>query len=109
MATCTTAGPSQLAGDSAGAGFDSSGRIVIRNASLVLTMDPKLGEGPIGRLEDADVLIDRDRIAAVGKNLPAGDARVHDGHDKIVLPGFVEDSELCGPDDRRRTGRAGRA
>lgn len=90
LAACTAAGPSQLTGDPAGAGFDGSGRIVIRNTSLVLTMDPKLGEGPVGWLEDADVLIDRDRIAAVGKNLPVGDARILDGHGKIVLPGFVD-------------------
>ncbi len=76
--------------DSAGVGFDGGGRIVIQNASLVLTMDPELGEGPPGRLEDVDVLIDRDRIGAVGKDLEADGARVLDGHGKIVLPGFVD-------------------
>jgi 5-methylthioadenosine/S-adenosylhomocysteine deaminase len=70
--------------------LDGTGRIVIRNASLVLTMDPKLGEGPLGQLRDADVLIDHDRIGAVGKHLAAGGATALDGHDKIVLPGFVD-------------------
>jgi 5-methylthioadenosine/S-adenosylhomocysteine deaminase len=87
LAACTAAGDT---GDSAGPGFDGSGRVVIQNVSLVLTMDPKLGEGPLGRLEDADVLIDRDRISAVGKDLPDDGAQVLDGHGKIVLPGFVD-------------------
>ncbi|MGH3898758.1 MAG: hypothetical protein ACRDTA_11005, partial [Pseudonocardiaceae bacterium] len=76
--------------DSAGAGFEGSGRVVIQNVSLVLTMDPKLGEGPLGRLEDADGLIDGVRISAVGKDLPDDGAQVLDGHGKIVLPGFVD-------------------
>ena len=48
------------------------GGYLIRNASLVLTMDPNLGDGSIlGQLENADVLIVGDRIAAVGVNLSA--------------------------------------
>jgi hypothetical protein len=43
------------------------GGYLIRNASLVLTMDPNLGDGGmLGKLEDADVLIIGDHIAAVG-------------------------------------------
>lgn len=72
------------------ASFDGAGRIVIRNASLVLTMDPRLGDGPLGRLQDADVLIDHDRIGAVGKHLDTSGAAVLDGHGKIVIPGFVD-------------------
>jgi 5-methylthioadenosine/S-adenosylhomocysteine deaminase len=77
-------------GSSVGTGSGGGGRILIRDASLVLTMDPALGAGPLGLLEDADVLIDRDRIGAVGKDLPEDDARVLDGYGKIVLPGFVD-------------------
>ncbi len=77
------------------AGEGGTGRVVIRDASLVLTMDPHLGNGPLGMLEDADVVVVRDRITAVGRDLPeAGtvDAatRFIDGHGKIVLPGFVD-------------------
>lgn len=61
------------------------GRTLIRDASMVLTMDPALGT-----LENADVLIDGDRIAAVGRELTASGARVVDGRNKIVLPGFVD-------------------
>jgi 5-methylthioadenosine/S-adenosylhomocysteine deaminase len=76
---------------------DGHGRVVIRNASMVLTMDPRLGSGPLGLIEDADVVIVRDRISAVGRDLREADAaepddstRVIDGHGKIVMPGFVD-------------------
>jgi 5-methylthioadenosine/S-adenosylhomocysteine deaminase len=68
------------------------GGYLIRNAALVLTMDPNLGAGGIlGWLEDADVLIVGDRIAAVGAHL-AGPDGVHiiDGREMIVMPGFVD-------------------
>lgn len=68
------------------------GSYLIRTASLVLTMDPDLGDGGIlGQLENADVLIVGDRIAAVGANL-AGPDGVHiiDGRGTIVMPGFVD-------------------
>jgi 5-methylthioadenosine/S-adenosylhomocysteine deaminase len=71
-------------------GFDGNGQVVIRAASMVLTMDPALGTGPPGQLADADVLMEGNRIKAVGKNLDGGHARVVDGRGKIVLPGFVD-------------------
>lgn len=64
---------------------EAGGRTLIRNASMVLTMDPALAT-----LENADVLIDGDRIAAVGRGVSASNARVIDGHGKIVMPGFVD-------------------
>ncbi|MET9628352.1 amidohydrolase family protein [Lentzea sp. NPDC006480] len=63
----------------------SGGRTLIRDASMVLTMDPALGT-----LQDADVLIDGDHVAAVGRGVSAEGARVVDGRGKIVLPGFVD-------------------
>jgi 5-methylthioadenosine/S-adenosylhomocysteine deaminase len=65
-------------------------RYLIRDASLVLTMDPNLGEGVMGLLTDSDVLIEHDRIAAVGQNLPAHGAKVVHAAGKIVMPGFVD-------------------
>src|SRR5262245_32405126 len=67
---------------------------LIRNASLVLTMDPNLGDGILGQMEHADVLIEDDKIAAVGRDLPepAG-ISVIDGRRMIVMPGFVDTHE----------------
>jgi 5-methylthioadenosine/S-adenosylhomocysteine deaminase len=64
-------------------------RTLIRNASLVLTMDPAVGVGPLGALEQADVLLDGDRIVAVGKDLDEHNATVIDASGRIVMPGFV--------------------
>src|SRR4051794_26478727 len=50
----------------------------------VLTMDPQLGD-----LQNADVLIEDDKIAAVGPNIEA-DAEVIDATGRIVIPGFVD-------------------
>jgi len=66
------------------------GKVLIRNASMVLTMDPNVGNGPLGQLADADVLIDGTTIKAVGEHLDARGAQIVDGRGKIVLPGFVD-------------------
>jgi cytosine/adenosine deaminase-related metal-dependent hydrolase len=50
----------------------------------VLSMDPDVGD-----LERGDVLIEDDKIAAVGPSLDA-DAEVIDATGKIVMPGFVD-------------------
>jgi 5-methylthioadenosine/S-adenosylhomocysteine deaminase len=73
-------------GQALGAGY------LLRNASLVLTMDPSLGdESVLGQLENADVLIVGDKIAAVGVNLAAPSAvTVIDARGMIVMPGFVD-------------------
>ncbi len=57
---------------------------LIRGAH-VLTMDAALGTIPGG-----DVLIEGNRIAAVGTGLDAAGAEVVDGTDTICLPGFVD-------------------
>ena len=59
-------------------------RKLIKNA-IVLTQDPQLGELP-----RADILIEGDRIAAVGPDLAAADALVIDAAGDIVIPGFVD-------------------
>lgn len=58
-------------------------RILIKGA-IVLTMDEA-----IGGFRDADVLVEGDRIAAVGPNLAADDAETIDGRGRIVIPGIV--------------------
>src|SRR5262245_27964457 len=61
-----------------------SNRILIRNGT-VLTVDPTLGDLPRG-----DVLIEDDKIAAVGPDLAPGDAEVIDAEGFLVIPGFVD-------------------
>ena len=60
------------------------GKTLIQGA-FVLTQDEELGSLP-----RADVLIDGDRIAAVGVGLSAKGAEVIDGEARIVLPGFAD-------------------
>ena len=64
--------------------------ILIKKAGLVLTMDPHLGQGIVGQMTDADVLIVGNKIQAVGHGLSAGNAQVIDGRGKIVMPGFID-------------------
>jgi cytosine/adenosine deaminase-related metal-dependent hydrolase len=59
-------------------------RLLIKGG-YVLTQDPKLGEIP-----GADVLIEGDRIAAVGPNLSADGARTIDATGDVVIPGFID-------------------
>ena len=59
-------------------------RILIKNA-IVLSQDPSIGELP-----RADVLIEGDRIAAVGPDLAVDDAEVIDATSDIVIPGFID-------------------
>ncbi len=52
---------------------------------IVLTLDPEVGD-----FDRADVLIEGERIAAVGPDLEAGDAELIDASRAIVMPGFVD-------------------
>src|SRR5438067_7730249 len=61
-----------------------SERTVIRGG-FVLSLDPEIGEIPAG-----DVLVEDGKIAAVGRDLEAGDAEVVDASGTIVIPGFVD-------------------
>ena len=59
-------------------------RTLIRNG-IVLSLDPQVGDFSVG-----DVLIDRDRIVAVGRGLEVDGAEVIDAEGMIVMPGFVD-------------------
>lgn len=51
----------------------------------MVSMDPALGD-----LRQGDLLIEGDRIAAVGPRIEVADAEVVDAREMIVLPGFVD-------------------
>jgi imidazolonepropionase len=64
---------------------------VISNIGELVTNDPALGEGPLGLVRDAAVVIDGDRLAWIGPATaapPADDA--YDAAGRAVLPGFVD-------------------
>jgi 5-methylthioadenosine/S-adenosylhomocysteine deaminase len=61
-------------------------RTTLIKGGYVLTLDPDLGDLP-----HTDVLIDGEKIAAVGENLPVSPhANVIDARNRIVMPGFVD-------------------
>ncbi|WP_030544021.1 imidazolonepropionase [Streptomyces albus] len=59
--------------------------------AVLVTNDPALGEGPLGLLRDAAVVLDGDRVAWAGPShrAPAADTRV-DAAGRAVIPGFVD-------------------
>jgi cytosine/adenosine deaminase-related metal-dependent hydrolase len=59
-------------------------RTLIKNG-FVLSIDPQIGD-----VDGCDVLIDGDRIVAVGRGLDADGAVVLDASGMIVMPGFVD-------------------
>lgn len=63
----------------------------IINISSLVTNDPSLGEGPLGLVQDAAVVIDGDRVAWIGESskAPATDNAV-DAGGRAVVPGFVD-------------------
>ncbi len=61
-------------------------RTTLIKGGYVLTLDPALGDMP-----NSDVLIDGEKIVAVGPDLSAGPhANVIDARHRIVMPGFVD-------------------
>jgi 5-methylthioadenosine/S-adenosylhomocysteine deaminase len=65
--------------------MDMAARNILIKDGCVLSLDPK-----VGNFKQADVLIEGDRIAAVGPHLPAGDAEIIDAAQMIVMPGFID-------------------
>jgi 5-methylthioadenosine/S-adenosylhomocysteine deaminase len=62
----------------------SSKRTLLKNG-CVLSLDPK-----VGNFQQADVLIEGSKIAAVRPNLQADDAEAIDASNMIVMPGFID-------------------
>src|SRR5262245_9387743 len=77
--------PRPAAADSppAGTGQPAS-RYVIRGG-YVMSMDPQ-----VGNFVQGDVLVNGNRIQAVGQNVQAGNAAVIDAYGRVVMPGFID-------------------
>ena len=63
--------------------------LVVDRIGLLVTNDPELGEGPLGIVRDAALVIDGDRVAAVEPAGAAADDRL-DAAGRCVIPGFVD-------------------
>jgi len=64
--------------------------MVIERIGRLVTNDPALGAGPLGVLTDAHLVLDADRVAAIGTGpAPAADRRI-DAGGRAVVPGFVD-------------------
>jgi imidazolonepropionase len=76
--------------------------LVIDNIGLLVTNRPELGDGPLGIVRDAALVIEGDRVAAVERAGAAGDGRI-DAGGRCVIPGFVDShTHLVFAGDRSR-------
>jgi imidazolonepropionase len=63
--------------------------LVIDGIGLLVTNDSKLGEGPLGIVREAAVVIEDGRVAAIERSGAQGDERI-DAAGRCVIPGFVD-------------------
>jgi imidazolonepropionase len=63
--------------------------LVVDDIGLLVTSDPELGEGPLGIVRDAALVVEDGRVAAVERAGAAGDERL-DAAGRCVIPGFVD-------------------
>jgi imidazolonepropionase len=63
--------------------------LAIENIGLLVTNDPSLGEGPLGIVREASLVLEGGRVAAVERGGVNAD-RSLDAADRCVLPGFVD-------------------
>jgi 5-methylthioadenosine/S-adenosylhomocysteine deaminase len=61
------------------------GRRYLIRGGAVMSMDPRVGDFPQG-----DVLVEGNKIVAVGRNIQAGGASVIEARGRIVMPGFID-------------------
>jgi imidazolonepropionase len=63
--------------------------LVIDNVGLLVTCDPEQGEGPLGIVRDAAIVVEGDRVAAIEPAGAAADEQL-DVEGRCVIPGFVD-------------------
>ncbi|EPH41499.1 imidazolonepropionase [Streptomyces aurantiacus] len=77
---------------------------LITNIATLVTNDPALGEGPLGLVENAAVVLDGETVAWVGPatKAPAAD-ETYDADGRAAIPGFVDShSHLLFAGDRTK-------
>jgi imidazolonepropionase len=62
---------------------------VVDNIGLLVTNEPRIGDGPLGLVRDAAVVIDVGRIVAIERAGVRADQRI-DAEGRCVIPGFVD-------------------
>jgi imidazolonepropionase len=63
--------------------------LVIDDIGLLVTNDPARGEGPLGIVRDAALVVDGELVAAIEPAGAAADKRI-DAEGRCVIPGFVD-------------------
>jgi imidazolonepropionase len=63
--------------------------LVIDNIGLLVTCDPSLGDGPLGVVRDAAVVLEGSRVVAIERRGAAADDQL-DAGGRCVIPGFVD-------------------
>ena len=69
--------------------LDRMSALVVDDIGLLVTNDEALGEGPLGLVRDAALVIEDGRVAAIERAGAAGDERI-DAGGRCVIPGFVD-------------------
>ncbi|MGW7413888.1 imidazolonepropionase [Streptomyces sp. NPDC054863] len=71
--------------------MSASTTTLISNIGSLVTNDPTLGDGPLGLIENAAVVVEGDRVGWVGRaaEAPAAD-RAYDAGGRAAIPGFVD-------------------
>ena len=80
------------------------GTVLVDDIAILVTNDPDLGQGRLGEITDAALIIEDGRVAWAGSrgSAPAADARV-DAGGRCVIPGFVDShSHVVFAGDRSR-------
>ena len=63
--------------------------LVIDNIGLLVTCDPEQGEGPLGIVRDAAIVVEGERVAAIEPAGATADEQL-DVEGRCVIPGFVD-------------------
>ncbi len=63
--------------------------LVLDNVGLLVTNDPELGEGPLGVVRDAGLVVEDGHVAAIERAGATADERL-DAGGRCVIPGFVD-------------------